>query len=376
MMSRTSGALAATRRAPAGRPHRRSPSRPPGRPAAGPRDQGRTVTVQPELAPQRDQRLGLGRRTRHHRDRRGAELGRGQQRRARGGAGAEQGDPRHRRGDRPAGPPRPAPRRRCCRPAGRRRPGSACCPPRPAGRPGRPRPGQHRLLQRHGQAEPTPAWRPARPRSPPGRRRSPRTGRRSSPGRGRRTRPGAAPGTASGRSASPGPRSGVPALSCHTARGWPGTRPGTPRLICSNSRLGVGELGLAGVEVHRHEVQPLAVLRLGRRLQRGLARRGDRPGRQSLVPVGVVAATCSPGPSPSWCWSSGSRRRRPSSRAASFMLLVEPVVEDPRDLGPVLLPVDLALDDAGHGQHLVRDFASASWPPLRAGSRARPTCTG
>ena len=53
-------------------------------------------------------------------------------------------------------------------------------------------------------------------------------------------------------------------------------------------RLVVGELGLAGVEVHRDEVQPLALLGVRRRLQRGLAGRGDRPGRQALVPVGVV----------------------------------------------------------------------------------------
>src|SRR5688500_20187468 len=50
----------------------------------------------------------------------------------------------------------------------------------------------------------------------------------------------------------------------------------------------LGELCLAGVEVHRDEVEPFALFGIRSGLERGLSGRRNWSGRQSLVPVGVV----------------------------------------------------------------------------------------
>src|SRR5215207_3261910 len=50
----------------------------------------------------------------------------------------------------------------------------------------------------------------------------------------------------------------------------------------------ISELGLTGIEIDRDEIEPFALLRVGRRLQCGLAGGRDRPRGQALVAVGVV----------------------------------------------------------------------------------------
>src|SRR4029079_4079425 len=121
------------------------------------------------------------------------------------------------------------------------------------------------------------SWRAARPR----RTRSPCSS--SGPGRARRTRLCAGPATGSARSAIRAPLPGgdrAPSALRQVVREL------LPELLELGRARGVA--GLAGLRVHRHEVQPVA----GRRVQHGLdgggTRAVDGAGRQALVLVGVV----------------------------------------------------------------------------------------
>ena len=192
------------------------------------RSMRRTVTSRPSSRPSGDEGLGLRRRTGHHGhlatpssaaatrvDRAVAPVPRTVTR----GSGSA----RH-----PADAPRPGRRRRCCRPAGRLASKISVLPgPGPPGDRVDLAQAEHRLLQRHGQAEPAPAavqaghevGQPVRGHLEPVV--GPVQAERA------RTRPGAASGTASGRSGTRGPRSGCGSQLSHCP-GWPGTRPGTP----------------------------------------------------------------------------------------------------------------------------------------------------
>ena len=118
--------------------------------------------------------------------------------------------------------------------------------------------------------------------------------------------------------------------------------------------LGVrrGEAG-GVVLVVRDEVEPVAVRRVERGLDRLLARRPDRPGRQPGVLVGVVRRGVRPlrrsGPHIAGTLAHVGNGRVQLQRH----VLLHPVVEHPRDLRIVLRLVRLVLEDARHGQDLL-----------------------
>ena len=303
MTSKTTAALAPAGSGAARRPPRRSPWRPAGRPAAGRRSHGRTATPRPSSRAQRrpgarpSPACAPPRSPRSPRAPRRPDQGR-----PGGRPGAEDGHPRQRTGGHPAdGPDQPADVGVVDPPVGVRPKISVL--PAPASRATsstspsasaaslsgmvRLSPRQRAVQAGHevgqlvgGHLEPVvvPVQPEVRVRGPVQRRRQ-----------------------RVARSATRGPRSAGPRrgrLSCHSVPSWPGTRPGTPRTFLLRAPPSVvGELGLAGVEVDRHEVQPLAVLRAWPRppappcpAPRSARAAGPRTGR-------CCTSTCSSGPS-------------------------------------------------------------------------------
>ena len=147
-----------------------------------------------------------------------------------------------------------------------------------------------------------------------------------------RTRRRAARATGSVRSASREPRGGVNRL-CSSRGGRAATAADLDRGVVLGPRR--GERGLPRFAVDQHEVQPRSVDGVQRRLDRGIAGRGDRADRQSGVGVGVVRVG---GVGP-------LRVRREDRRTAGAVAhggvglqvhaLVEAVLEHARDLGEV-----------------------------------------
>src|SRR5215212_2454119 len=116
--------------------------------------------------------------------------------------------------------------------------------------------------------------------------------------------------------------------------------------------FGGGEFRLAGVEVHRDEIQPLAVGRIGGCLEGSLPGRRDRARGQSFVPIRVVGrlaravlGCCGVG-----LQVFGVDYGRVQTKRH---LLGEAVVENSGHLVAIFVFVYLALDDAGHDDHVV-----------------------